>query len=43
VAGAQAVGVHAVWVDHREAGLPEGAPAAPDRRVTAIAELEPGG
>lgn len=40
VAGAQAVGLHGIWVDHRQTGLPEGAPARPDRIVTAIAELE---
>ncbi|MDJ0786270.1 MAG: HAD family hydrolase [Myxococcota bacterium] len=40
IAGAQSVGVHGVWVDHRDVGLPEGSEVSPDRRVTAIAELD---
>jgi HAD superfamily hydrolase (TIGR01509 family) len=37
--GAKRAGVRAVWVDHAREGVPEGAPAAPDRVVSAIAEL----
>ena len=39
VAGAQAAGLRAVWVDIHERGLPEGSGVAPDRVVRAIAEL----
>jgi putative hydrolase of the HAD superfamily len=39
VFGAKRAGVRAVWVDHARAGVPAGAPAQPDRVVSAIAEL----
>jgi putative hydrolase of the HAD superfamily len=39
VGGAQAVGMHGVWVDVRARGLPEAPVAVPDRIVTSIAEL----
>lgn len=39
IAPAVALGLHAVWVDHRDAGLPPDAPAAPHRRVVRISEL----
>ena len=39
VGGAQAVGIHAIWLDVRGRGLPDPAPAAPDRIIRSIAEL----
>ncbi len=39
VGGAQAVGMHGVWVDVRGRGLPESPIAVPDRIVRSIAEL----
>jgi putative hydrolase of the HAD superfamily len=39
VGGAQAVGMHGVWVDVRARGLPDTPVAVPDRIVTSIAEL----
>ncbi|MCZ6782086.1 MAG: HAD family hydrolase [Proteobacteria bacterium] len=39
IAPAVALGLHSVWVDHRDAGLPEDAPASPHRRVVRISEL----
>ncbi|MCL6640694.1 MAG: HAD family hydrolase [Candidatus Rokubacteria bacterium] len=39
VAGAQAVGVRAAWVDRAGRGLPAGAPAVPDRILRSLAEL----
>jgi putative hydrolase of the HAD superfamily len=39
VAGAQGVGMRAIWVDHRDRGLPDDALVRPDRRVASIAEL----
>ena len=39
VAGAQGVGVHAIWCDWRGEGLPADAPAEPDRIVRALADL----
>jgi putative hydrolase of the HAD superfamily len=39
VGGAQAVGMHGVWVDVRGSGLPAAPVAVPDRIVTSIAEL----
>ena len=39
IAGAQAVGIHAVWVDHGGEGPPVDAPARPDRVVTGLADL----
>ncbi len=41
VGGAQAVGIHAIWLDVRRRGLPEPAPAVPDRIVSSLAELLP--
>ena len=37
--GAQAVGLHAVWVDARRTGLPEAPPARPDRIIRSVREL----
>lgn len=39
IAGAQAVGIHAIWVDHRGGGPPHDAPARPDRVVAGLADL----
>jgi putative hydrolase of the HAD superfamily len=39
VFGAKRAGLRAVWVDHAREGVPAGAPAQPDRVVSAIAEL----
>lgn len=39
IGGAQGVGVHGIWVDLRDRGLPEDPPAIPDRIVTSIVEL----
>ena len=39
IAGAKGAGIRAVWVDHARAGVPESAPAKPDRVVGAISEL----
>ena len=39
IAGAKSAGIRAVWVYHARAGVPERAPARPDRVVGAIAEL----
>jgi putative hydrolase of the HAD superfamily len=39
VAAAQAVGLHGIWVDHLQAGLPEYTRVRPDRIVQAISEL----
>jgi putative hydrolase of the HAD superfamily len=39
VAAAQALGIHAVWVDAPAKGLPEGSAIRPDRIVRSIAEL----
>ena len=39
IAGGQASGLHAVWVDSRARGLPAAAAVRPDRIVQAIAEL----
>jgi len=45
IAGAQGVGIYAVWVDWRGHGLPPGSPVQPDRIVRGITDLlqEPGG
>ena len=43
VGGAQAVGIHGIWVDWRGNGLPENTPAIPDRIVRSIVELSPTG
>jgi putative hydrolase of the HAD superfamily len=39
VGGAQAVGIHAIWLDARGRGLPDPPPAVPDRVIRSIAEL----
>jgi putative hydrolase of the HAD superfamily len=39
VYGAKRAGVRAVWIDHAREGVPESAPAQPDRVVHAITEL----
>lgn len=39
IAGARSAGVHAIWHDFESRGLPEDAPATPDRVVRAILEL----
>jgi putative hydrolase of the HAD superfamily len=39
VGGAQTIGIHAIWLDVRGRGLPEPAPAVPDRIVSSLAEL----
>lgn len=39
IAGAQALGIFAVWNDHRRRGLPEGSPVVPDHTIHALAEL----
>lgn len=39
VASPQKLGIHCIWVDHRDEGLPEQTPAQPNRIVRAISEL----
>ena len=39
ILGAQQVGIHAVWMDAGEAGLPEGSTIRPDRIVHSLSEL----
>jgi putative hydrolase of the HAD superfamily len=39
VLGAKNAGIRSVWVDHAGSGVPENAPARPDRVVASIAEL----
>jgi putative hydrolase of the HAD superfamily len=39
IGGAQALGIRGVWVDAHRTGLPEEAPAQPDRIVEAVSEL----
>ncbi len=39
IAGAQALGIYAVWVDWKGGGLPENCPTAPDSAVQTISEL----
>ena len=39
IQGAQAVGLHAVWVDARRTGLPETAVTTPDRIIRSVREL----
>jgi putative hydrolase of the HAD superfamily len=39
IAGAQAVGIHAVWIDHRGGGVPRTTATRPDRVVRGLAEL----
>ena len=45
VAGAQKVGLLAIWVDWQGGGLPESSPVVPDRIIRTLSELwqEPGG
>lgn len=39
VAAPQKLGIHTVWHDHRAGGLPEDAPAIPDRIICGLAEI----
>ncbi len=39
IAGAQSLGIHAVWVDWKGSGLPESSPTTPDSAVRTISEL----
>ena len=39
VVSPQKLGIHCIWVDHRDEGLPEQSPARPNRIVRAISEL----
>jgi HAD superfamily hydrolase (TIGR01509 family) len=39
VSQARRLGIHAIWVDHRGRGVPEGSDIHPDRIVQSIAEL----
>jgi len=39
VAGAQAVGVTGIWMDHADEGIPEGSSVEPDHTVTTLAEI----
>jgi putative hydrolase of the HAD superfamily len=39
IAGAQGIGLHAVWNDHRRQGLPETTPVRPDRVICHLSEL----
>ncbi len=39
IAGAQGIGLHAVWNDHLRRGLPEAAPVRPDRIICHLSEL----
>ncbi len=41
VGGAQAVGIHGVWVDAQGAGLPETTSVRPDRTIRRLTELSP--
>ena len=41
VGGAQAVGIYGIWIDWRGNGLPNNAPAIPDRIIRSILELNP--
>lgn len=41
VGGAQAVGIYGIWVDWRGNGLPDNAPAIPDRIIRSILQLYP--
>ena len=43
IGGAQAVGIYGVWVDWRGDGLPDNAPAIPDRTIRSVVELNPSG
>ena len=43
VGGAQAVGIHGIWVDWRGNGLPDNSPTVPDRTIRSIVELHPAG
>ena len=40
IGGAQAVGIHGVWVDRLGNGVPETSPVRPDRTIGALAELK---
>lgn len=39
VAAPQKLGIHTVWHDHKAGGLPEDAPAIPDRIICGLAEI----
>ena len=39
IAGAQAVGLYAIWVDWRKTGVPKESSAVPDRVIHSIVEL----
>ncbi len=39
VAAPQRLGIHAIWHDHRGAGLPQGSDARPDRIIRSLTEL----
>lgn len=39
VAAPQRLGIHSIWHDHRGDGLPEDAPATPDRIIRGLSEL----
>ena len=41
VGGAQAVGIYGIWIDWRGNGLPDNAPAIPDRIIRSILQLHP--
>ncbi len=41
VAGAQRVGVHGIWMDHRSKGLAEDSPIKPDRIISRLSDLVP--
>ena len=41
IGGAQAVGIYGIWIDWRGDGLPDNAPAIPDRTIRSIVELNP--
>ena len=42
VAAPQRLGLHAIWHDHRGAGLPDGSDVRPDRIIRSLTELLPG-
>ncbi|MDE2843101.1 MAG: HAD family hydrolase [Chloroflexota bacterium] len=41
VGGAQALGIYGIWIDWRGDGLPDNAPAIPDRIIRSILQLYP--
>ena len=42
VAAPKRLGIHTVWHDHAGTGLPDNAPAQPDRIITGLDELMDG-